>query len=172
MNRRLPAAAGVVAVLFGGGYALTQSRITPLQTTAAAVADAPVRDTVTAHVAAFNKGDYDAVVGYWADDAELIDEDGVTVRGRKAIGESLKPCCEPGSVNTMAAQVKSVKVARGAVLASMRAARGGERFRAGWHTGVTRQVQTSVPLGQVAHRCHARRRTLDQNARRHSPVVR
>jgi len=109
MSRRLAVFAGVAALLFGGGYALTQPGAAPKPKD-----DQPVRDTLAAYAAAFNTGDADAVLAFWADDAELIDEDGVT-RAKPAISAGIKAVCKPGGGAKMVGSAKTVKLVGGTV---------------------------------------------------------
>ena len=107
MFRRLAAIVGVVALLFGGGYALTQTAPKPKE-------DAQVREALSAYADAFNKGDLTALLGFWAEDAEHIDDEG-TVRNKAALTEALKPICKPGSGNKLTATVKNLKILGGNV---------------------------------------------------------
>lgn len=107
MNRRLAAYLGLVVLLFGAGYAVTQTAPKPKQ-------DAPVREALKAYAEAFNKGDLQGAVAFWSEDGELIDEDG-NVKDKAAITESLKSLCKPDSGNKLAATLKNVKLVGGAV---------------------------------------------------------
>src|SRR5215471_13076198 len=59
-------------------------------------ADAPKNDeqgilkAMQAYEAAFNKGDLDAVMAFWASDAEFISDDSKATRGREAIAAQTK----------------------------------------------------------------------------------
>ncbi|WP_020470343.1 YybH family protein [Zavarzinella formosa] len=107
MNRRLAAFVGVVSILLGGGYALTQTTPKPKE-------DAPVRESVKSYVEAFNKGDIETVLGFWADDAESIDDDG-KVQNKTALSESLRAICKPDGGNKLAGTIKNVKLIGGTV---------------------------------------------------------
>ena len=48
-------------------------------------AEAEFRKILDAYEAAFNKPDLDALMSYWADDAEFLDENGKTTRGKDKI---------------------------------------------------------------------------------------
>jgi uncharacterized protein (TIGR02246 family) len=52
--------------------------------------DQAIRDATDAYVAAFNKGDVDAVVAMWADDAEYVDEAGKSTKGKTALTAMFK----------------------------------------------------------------------------------
>jgi uncharacterized protein (TIGR02246 family) len=52
--------------------------------------EAELRKTGVAFSQAFNKGDLDALVGFWTEDAEFIRESGKTYKGREAIRSLLK----------------------------------------------------------------------------------
>jgi uncharacterized protein (TIGR02246 family) len=49
-----------------------------------------IRKAMQAYVAAFNKGDLEGVMSYWASDAEFISDDGKATRGRDAIAAQTK----------------------------------------------------------------------------------
>lgn len=49
-----------------------------------------VRQAVTAFSEAFNKGDVDAVLAFWAKDADYIDDTGKSFKGKQAIATRLK----------------------------------------------------------------------------------
>jgi uncharacterized protein (TIGR02246 family) len=53
-----------------------------------------IRKSVDDYCAAYNKGDLDALMSYWAKDAEYVDDDGETHRGRDAIGAIFKNSLE------------------------------------------------------------------------------
>ena len=53
-----------------------------------------IRKSVDDYCAAYNKGDLDAVMSYWAKDAEYVDGDGETHRGSDAIGAIFKNSLE------------------------------------------------------------------------------
>jgi uncharacterized protein (TIGR02246 family) len=53
-----------------------------------------IRESVDDYCAAFNKGDLDALLAYWAHDADYVDEDGETFRGKDAIGALFKNSAE------------------------------------------------------------------------------
>ena len=49
-----------------------------------------IRQATDAYAVAFNKGDLDAVLAFWAADAEHIDEDGKAVKGKEALMPQFK----------------------------------------------------------------------------------
>src|SRR5262245_42948348 len=72
-------------VLFVGAAAL-----------ACALAQAPkedeqyIRKSTDSYAAAFNKGDLDGIMAYWAADADYVDDNGKTYRGKQAIAALFK----------------------------------------------------------------------------------
>jgi uncharacterized protein (TIGR02246 family) len=53
-----------------------------------------IRTSVDAYCDAFNSGNVDAVLNYWANDADYVDVDGETHRGKEAIGALFKTAVE------------------------------------------------------------------------------
>lgn len=95
----------VVWVRVGGGQAAPDD-----QTQA-------VRDATAAYAAAFNKGDAQAVSGFWAKDAEYVDDDGKSTKGRDAIAELFRPYFTDKELkgSKMALTAASVRVIKGDV---------------------------------------------------------
>src|SRR5690242_5821354 len=53
-----------------------------------------IRESIEEYCDAFNKGDIDAILAFWADDADYIDGDGQVYRGKDAIAPLLKDAAE------------------------------------------------------------------------------
>jgi uncharacterized protein (TIGR02246 family) len=53
-----------------------------------------IRTSVDVYCEAFNSGNVDAVLNYWANDADYVDADGETHRGKEAIGALFKAAVE------------------------------------------------------------------------------
>jgi uncharacterized protein (TIGR02246 family) len=95
MRRRKTVLASLAALAFGGlSLLLFRSPPQPIQAAPAdeppARAEAPpdlaaLRKMGEDYVAAFNKGDVKALVGFWMPDGEFAGADGVTVKGRDAL---------------------------------------------------------------------------------------
>lgn len=112
MIRRVAVFVGVLALLCGGGYALTQT--TNTNTGTKAKADGPVREALKAYADSFNKGDFQSALSFWSEDAELIDDEG-NVKDKTGISESLKAICKPDSGNKLSATLKNIKMVGGTV---------------------------------------------------------
>lgn len=82
MRLALPAAAVLVA---GLGYALVAQEKPKSAPAADPAAEAGVKKTTAAFMAAFHTGDAKAVAALWTENAEMIEADGDVFRGRQAI---------------------------------------------------------------------------------------
>jgi uncharacterized protein (TIGR02246 family) len=71
-----------------------------------------VRKAVAAYIEAMNKGDLDAIMAYWAPDADFIDEAGKTTRGHDAIRALFKTTLPTLKGCKITGQVYSVKFLR------------------------------------------------------------
>jgi uncharacterized protein (TIGR02246 family) len=76
-----------------------------------------IRQAVAAYTAAFNKGDADAVAGFWAADSEFTDDTGMTTKGRDAIAALFRPYFteESRKGSKMAVTITSVRLLKGDV---------------------------------------------------------
>lgn len=113
MKRQLILFSVLAIGLIGGGFALTQTKkdtTPPVAETPTKIAE-PAEQLASEYAAAFNKGDAEALLALWADDGELIQEDGTTIQGRKDIGELLKEVCKPKSGTIMKITVLKTKMA-------------------------------------------------------------
>jgi uncharacterized protein (TIGR02246 family) len=75
-------------------------------------ADRQIREAAAAYAETFSKGDMDAVIGFWADDADYLDVDGNLHRGKSAIADLFKKNaanCKDHKMSIEVASVKSVK---------------------------------------------------------------
>lgn len=68
-----------------------------------------IRQAAAAYAETFSKGDMDAVVTFWADDADYLDADGKLHRGKTAIADLFKKNAESCKGHTMSLDVSSVK---------------------------------------------------------------
>lgn len=71
-----------------------------------------IRSAAAAFAAAFNKGDSDALLAFWADDADYVDDSGVAYKGKKAISELVRKNCPLCKGHTMSLDVSTVKFTR------------------------------------------------------------
>ena len=93
LKHRAPA---VLAVLAAGGL-IAVALLRPFHSTAVAqpaadptAAEAEVRKASAAYIAAMTAGDLDAILAFWAADADYIAEDGTVTRGKPAVAELFK----------------------------------------------------------------------------------
>jgi uncharacterized protein (TIGR02246 family) len=83
------------------------------ETSAARRADmVEVRKITDAFSQAYNKGDLDALLGFWTEDAEFIRESGKTYTGREAIRSLLKGSLADNKGSKQAIRVSSVRFIR------------------------------------------------------------
>jgi uncharacterized protein (TIGR02246 family) len=68
-----------------------------------------IRQSVDAYSKAYNNGDLKAVLAYWATDADYIDSDGATHKGREAIGKLFKAAADDMKGYTMDVAIKSLR---------------------------------------------------------------
>lgn len=71
-----------------------------------------LRDSVARLEAAFNKGDLDALLSYWTDDAEFISEAGQTHRGKDALRALLKKGLETYKGHKQTIKISSIRFIR------------------------------------------------------------
>lgn len=71
-----------------------------------------IRAAAEAFAAAFNKGDLDTLVGFWADDADYVDDTGASHKGKAAIAEMMKKNAAQFKGYTMKITVASVRFPR------------------------------------------------------------
>jgi uncharacterized protein (TIGR02246 family) len=70
---------------------------------------AELKKTAAAFSAAYNKGDLEAVLGFWTEDAELIRESGKTFSGREAIRSVFKKSLAENKGNKQSIRATSVR---------------------------------------------------------------
>jgi uncharacterized protein (TIGR02246 family) len=71
-----------------------------------------IRKTIETYVAAYNKGDLDAVMSNWADGAEFVNEDGVAARGKEAVANLFRKGLAEQKGKTMRGKVASIRLLR------------------------------------------------------------
>jgi uncharacterized protein (TIGR02246 family) len=71
-----------------------------------------IRAAAEAFAAAFNKGDLDTMLGFWADDADYVDDTGATHKGKAAISDMMKKNAGQYKGCTMKINVASVRFPR------------------------------------------------------------
>jgi len=71
-----------------------------------------IRAAADAFATAFNKGDLDTLRGFWADDADYVDDTGATHKGKAAIAEMMKQNAAQYKGYTMKINVASVHFPR------------------------------------------------------------
>ena len=71
-----------------------------------------IRKTIEGYVAAYNKGDIDAVMSNWADGSEFVSDDGVVVRGKEAVGNLFRKGLAEHKGRTMRGKVASIRLVR------------------------------------------------------------
>src|SRR5216683_976359 len=69
-----------------------------------------LRQRAEKFVEAFNKGDVDALVEFWAEDADYIDQVGRLRKGKKAIGDAYKKLFAGKKGPKLAITILSVRV--------------------------------------------------------------
>lgn len=96
MNRirtRIVTALAAVVLLSGvtaSALFRTQDKPEPKPSDKTSGAEAAIRKTSEAYAEAFNKGDLDAVMALWTADADYVNDEGKTFRGRNAITAEFK----------------------------------------------------------------------------------
>src|SRR5215471_2492457 len=109
------AALGVLAVsmlvqLQSSADAADQERSSP--TDAKSTGEQAIRKAGAAHVEAMNKGDLNAVMAFWAPDADYIDESGKQTKGKEAITALLKKGLAENKGKKISGKVHSLKFLR------------------------------------------------------------
>lgn len=132
------AAAGL-AVGLVGGQSPRRDDAAPTAPAAAGDQTAAIRKTVADYCEAFNKGDVQAVLNYWAPDAEYTGESGDETKGRAAIGDLFRKFFADHRGAKMKLDLKSVRfirsdVALGDGMSEVTTAEGPDkgRFSAAW----------------------------------------
>jgi uncharacterized protein (TIGR02246 family) len=74
--------------------------------------DKEIRADDDAFAAAFNKGDLDTLLGFWADDADYVDDTGATHKGKSSIADMMKENAAQYKGYTMKINVESVQFPR------------------------------------------------------------
>jgi uncharacterized protein (TIGR02246 family) len=124
LKRRAPA---LLAVLAAGGL-IAIALLRPFHSTAAgqkadgkpaadpSAAETEVRKASADYVAAMTAGDLDAILAFWAEDADYISEDGTVTRGKPAIAELFKSSLPWPKGTKYAGKVNSVRPLRGEIV--------------------------------------------------------
>jgi uncharacterized protein (TIGR02246 family) len=68
-----------------------------------------IRKSVDDYCAAFNSNDVDAVLDYWANDADYVDVDGETHRGKEAVGTLFKTSAAEVQGNKLGLKIDSLR---------------------------------------------------------------
>jgi uncharacterized protein (TIGR02246 family) len=76
----------------------------------AAEDEAAIRKTVDAYVAAFNRGDADALAACWCEDGEFISPAGDVIRGRQALREAFEAFLKDNSEAKLEVAIASVRI--------------------------------------------------------------
>jgi uncharacterized protein (TIGR02246 family) len=71
-----------------------------------------IRKTIDAYIVAYNKGDVETVMGFWADGAEFVAEDGVATRGKEAITALFRKGLAEHKGRTLQVKVGSLRLLR------------------------------------------------------------
>jgi uncharacterized protein (TIGR02246 family) len=96
----------LVAVAFASvGLASTRAQ----QTAESSPDDQVIRKSADDYCAAFNRGDLDTVLACWANDADYVDEDGETHRGKEAIGALFKNATADLTGHKLALKIDSLR---------------------------------------------------------------
>jgi uncharacterized protein (TIGR02246 family) len=111
-----------------------------------------IRKSADDYSAAYNKGDLDAVMAYWADDADYVDDAGKTHRGKATIAALFKAGADDMKGQTLALKVTSLRFVKPDVAIEDGEARitapGGEtdasRYTAVWTKSGDRWLISSV----------------------------
>lgn len=92
----------VASLLLSGVFLIRAGAQNPLDEKA-------IRHSVAGYEAAFNKGDMDKLMGYWAADADYVDDSGTTHKGRAAIGKLFRRSAEDLEGCTMKLSITSLR---------------------------------------------------------------
>src|SRR5262245_37033939 len=71
-----------------------------------------INKTIAAYTAAYTKGDLDAILKFWADEAEFIDESGIITRGKDAIAERFKKGLAEHKGQKLVVKITSLRLPR------------------------------------------------------------
>ena len=74
------------------------------------MAEEAIRKAAEEYAAAFNRGDLETLTGFWAKDAESIDDEGRTVKGREAIVAMIKQSLDDLKGSSLKLTIASVRV--------------------------------------------------------------
>jgi len=94
----------------GAGIGVYQQANDPVRSSNPSDAEREIRAAAAAYAETFSKGDMDAIVGFWTDDADYVDADGQLHRGKTAITDLFKKNAAHCKDHTMTLKVASVKV--------------------------------------------------------------
>src|SRR5262245_22270246 len=106
MRLKLPILAGLALCVLAAYLVMAQ---TPQQRGGG---EKEIRAADDAFAAAFNKGDLDTVLGFWADDADYVDDTGTTHKGKAAVADMMKQNAAQYKGYTMKINVASVHFPR------------------------------------------------------------
>jgi uncharacterized protein (TIGR02246 family) len=109
MRRCIIGAALVAALGVGLTLAFAEKPGAPA---AARVDEEAIRKTIDAYAAAYNKGDVDKLMTYWADGAEFVDEDGGVTRGKDALAAQFRRVLTEHKGRTLRIKVGSLRLLR------------------------------------------------------------
>jgi uncharacterized protein (TIGR02246 family) len=71
-----------------------------------------IRQSVDEYATAFNNGDVETVLGYWDADADYVDEDGETHRGKDAIGALFRNAAQNLQGQKLALKIDSLRLVK------------------------------------------------------------
>src|SRR5262249_18514916 len=91
-------ASGVAVAAVGFGISLLAYAQKPV---APSADEQALRKLLDAYEAAFNKGDVDRLMTFWADGSEFVSEDGDVTRGKKALAEQFRKVLTENKGRTM-----------------------------------------------------------------------
>jgi uncharacterized protein (TIGR02246 family) len=106
--------ARILGAALGAGLALTFALAAVFaQKPAAPAADKEaIRKMIDAYTATYNKGDIPAILTFWADEAEFIDEAGTITRGKDAMAARFKTGLAENKGQNMTVKITSLRLPR------------------------------------------------------------
>lgn len=114
MNARILRATLVTGLALACALATVFAQIpaTPTEDKADKADKAAIRKTMEAYTAAYNKGDIVALLRFWANEAEFIDESGNITSGKDAIGARFKKGLAEEKGRTMTVKITALRFPR------------------------------------------------------------
>jgi uncharacterized protein (TIGR02246 family) len=102
----------ILAATILAGLALCLAAAVAQRATPSSPEEDALRKEIEAYTAAYNKGDVAAIMAFWAQSAEYVDDDGTVTRGKDAIAALFRTALADRKGKTLRVKVTSLRVLR------------------------------------------------------------